>query len=631
MANELKMATVQSILSLHEKRWSYRRIARELGIDRGTVARYVRLARESAQAEPSSAGAGGEAAGSKPANAPTGADSKPAIAPIGSSAGVDHSGRANTPIGSEGPASERAAAAPLPGRQSDCEPWREVILEKWEQGLSGKRIHQDLVGDLGAPVSYDSVRRFLRRLGRTRPLPFRRMECEPGEEAQVDYGKGAPVVSVEGKRRRTHLFRIVLSHSRKAYSEASWRQTTEDFIRCLENAFWHFGGCPKVLVIDNLRAAVKHPDWYDPELTPKLQSFCQHYGVVILPTKPYTPWHKGKVERSVDYAQENGLKGHTFDSLEAENGHLLEWEQTVADTRIHGTTKKQVGKVFEEVERPALQPLPRERFPFFHEGQRIVNRDGHVEVAKAYYSAPPEYLGRTVLVRWDARLVRLFNHRFEQIAVHVRQEPGRFSTLSQHIPAEKISGVERGAAWLLRKVRWIGPQTTRWAEAMLENRGIEGVRVLQGLVSLANRHPCDALEAACETAYSHRGFRLRILRQLLKRQADKQQFDFVDEHPIIRPLADYTAFVASTIRKNAARAPLRSSGRRGFLRHGEGVRGGDEESPDGRCHQGSGASSTRPRSGYPSSGCSSAEPDSVSPDTPKVIPLDLSSRRFRHE
>jgi transposase len=606
MANEVKMATVQSILSLHEKRWSYRRIARELGVDRGTVARHVRLAAEAAQAERCAAGRDGEAGRPKPAIAPIGSDSKPAIAPIGSG----------------GPGTQQAASAGLPGRQSDCEPWREVIRAKSEQGLSAKRIHQDLVGDLGACVSYDSVRRFLRRLGRTQPLPFRRMECEPGEEAQVDFGKGAPVTMPSGRGRRPHLFRVVFSHSRKAYSEASWRQTTEDFIRCLENAFWHFGGCPKVLVIDNLRAAVKHPDWYDLELNPKLQSFCQHYGVVILPTKPYTPRHKGKVERGVAYAQNNGLKGHTFDRLEAENRHLLQWEETVADTRIHGTTKQQVGKVFAEVERPALQPLPRERFPFFHEGQRIVNRDGHVEVAKAYYSAPPEYLAREVWVRWDARLVRIFNHRFEQIAVHARQEPGRFSTQSQHIPAEKVSGVERGAAWLLRKVRWIGPQTTRWAEAMLENHGMAGVRVLQGLVSLANRHSSDALEEACQTAFSHRAFRLRILRQLLKRQGDKQQqFDLVDEHPIIRPLADYTAFVASAIKRDAARAPLRSSGRRGFLRHGSGVRGEDEKSPDGRCHQGSGASSTRPRSGYPSSGCSSAEPDSVSPDIPTIVPF----------
>lgn len=615
MANRLKMATVQSILSLHEKGWSQQRIAQALGIDRGTVSRYVRRAAESAQRD------------SDPSHPRAGpADSKPAIAPTGSEAFGDQPERGNAPIKStisqrtaeavDAPASPPVATGGLPaGRRSDSEPWREVILAKSQQGLSAKRIHQDLVGDLGAQVSYDSVRRFLRRLGKRGPLPFRRMECWPGEEAQVDFGKGAPVVSAEGKRRRTHLFRIVLSHSRKGYSESSYRQTTEDFIRCLENAFWYFGGCPKVLVIDNLRAAVKHPDWYDPELNPKLQAFSKHYGVVILPTKPYTPRHKGKVERGVGYAQDNGLKGHTFDSLEAENRHLLCWEESIADTRIHGTTKKQVGKVFAEVERPALQLLPRERFPFFHEGQRVVNRDGHVEVAKAYYSAPPEYLGRTVWVRWDARLVRLFNHRFEQIGVHVRQEPGHFSTQSQHIAAEKISGVERGAEWLLRKVRRIGPQTTRWAESVLKNRGIEGVRVLQGLVALTHRHPAEALEDACQTAFSHRAFRLRILRQLLKRQGDKQkQFDFAQEHPIIRPLAEYRQWLAAALARSRA-------SHEGFPRHGEGVRGGDEKSPDGRCQQGSGASSTRPRSGYPSSGCSSAEPDSVSPDTPTVIPL----------
>ena len=122
------------------------------------------------------------------------------------------------------------------------------------------------------------------------------MECGAGEEAQVDFGRGAPVITSEGKRRKTHVFRIVLSHSRKGYSEPTFTQATDDFLRALENAFAHFGGVPKTLVIDNLKAAVLPPDWFDPVLTPKVQSFCQHYGTVILPTKPYTPRHKGKVE-----------------------------------------------------------------------------------------------------------------------------------------------------------------------------------------------------------------------------------------------------------------------------------------------------------------------------------------------
>jgi transposase len=433
-----------------------------------------------------------------------------------------------------------------------------VILEKLEQGLSAQRIYQDLVGD-GFAHEYHSVRRFVAKLQRTSPLPFRRMECAPGEEAQIDFGTGAWIELPEGKRRRSHVFRIVLSHSRKGYSEAVYRQTTEDFIRSIENAFWHFGGVPKVLVIDNLKAAVKQPDWYDPELNPKIQSFCEHYGCVILPTKPRTPRHKGKIEAGVDYVQENGLKGHGFTNLEKENEHLLHWETTVADTRIHGTIRKQVGKLFHEVERSALLPLPLERFPFFHEGKRTVHRDGHVEVAKAYYSVPPEYLGHELWVRWDLRLVRIFNHRMEQIALHVRKEPGQFSTLPEHIHSQKRSGVERGAEYLLSRARRVGQHTARWAESMLSARGIEGVRVLQGLLALTKRHDAGAIERACEAAFSYGAWRLKTLRELLKRDAPEQEtFAFLQEHPIIRPLSDYGKLV-STAFQRPPRTPLASN------------------------------------------------------------------------
>ena len=198
--------------------------------------------------------------------------------------------------------------------------------------------------------SYHSVQRFVRQLRQTQPVPFVRMEVEPGAEAQVDFGLGAWVL-VEGKRKRPHLFRIVLSHSRKAYSEVVWRQTTESFIRCLENAFRYFGGVPSTLVIDNLRAAVTRADWYDPELNAKVAEFCRHYGTAMLPTRPAMPRHKGKIEAGVKFAQNNALKGRSFHSLAEQNLFLAEWESGVADTRIHGTTRQQVGKVFNEVER----------------------------------------------------------------------------------------------------------------------------------------------------------------------------------------------------------------------------------------------------------------------------------------
>jgi transposase len=525
MANRLKMALEQSIHTLYRQGWSQRRIARELGIDRETVARHLR--------DLTSA-------------------SKPANAPLGSGDDPDGSKPADAPLGSGPDPTPSQPAPPKPGRLSECEPWRDQILGKLQLGLSAQRIYQDLVAEHGFGGSYFSVRRFVQRLGAHTELPVRRLECEPADEAQVDFGTGAPLIGPDGKRRRTHVLRIVLSYSRKAYSQAITRQTTENFILCLENAFAHFGGAPRRLVLDNLKAAVQKADWFDPDLNPKIRSFAAHYGIAVLPTRPYKPQHKGKVERGVGYVQDNGLKGRTFTSLDEQNQFLLDWERTVADTRLHGTTRHQVGKLFTEVEKPLLQPLPRERFPFFHEGRRGVHRDGHVEVDRAYYSVPPEYLGRRVWVRWDARMVRVFNDRMDQIAVHPKREPGRFSTDRGHIASEKITGVERGASWLLGRVRMIGPHSTRWAETTIQARGVQGMRVVQGLLSLTHRHDSSAIEQACCVAHGYGSYRLRTIRALIDRQAPSQErFEFMTDHPIIRQLSEYDQFVHEAFQKEA--------------------------------------------------------------------------------
>lgn len=631
MANQLKMAIVQSIQQLHALGWSQRRIARQLGIDRGAIKRHLNLLRNATTDI------------SKPAKAPTGSDgSKPATfgAPPGSAdsdsqvAGFES---CEAPTGSVSITGDSLGTnvttrppenEALSADRSTCAAHRAVIQLKMDQGLSATRIRQDLRAELGIEVSYYSVRRFVQKLAGIQPLPFRRMECGPGEEAQVDFGTGAPVIAADGKRRKAYVFRIVLSHSRKAYSEATFTQTTEDFFRCLENAFAHFGGIPKTLVIDNLKAAVAHPDWFDPVLTPKVQSFCQHYGTVILPTKPYMPRHKGKVEAGVKYVKNNALKGRSFTNLEEENQFLSDWEANVADMRIHGTTKKQVGKVFQEIERATLLPRPLERFASFHEARRRVNRDGHIEVAKAYYSVPPEFLGREVWVRWDSRLVRVFNHRWVVIIAHARQEPGRFSTHTDHIAKEKISGLERGASWLLNKVSVIGPYTRQWSEAMLHARGIEGTRVLQGLVGLTKKHPSETLEKACEIAASHGCYRLRTLRQLLTRQSAQQTtFAFLDEHPVIRPMTDYAAVVAAAHQRRmdretsfAANASQEGFGRDGWAETRV-VGTAREKSPAAPLLTPPGSADlSPPRPGYPSPSCSSAELGSVSPDTPTVVP-----------
>ncbi len=515
MANRIKVAIASSIETLRQRGLSFRQIARTLGIDRATVARHVRRAE-------------------RPRNAATN--------PSTGSGTVSGSNAATLSAGNSGP-------------QSLCEPYRQAIQAKLDQGLTAQRIWQDLVSESGFTGRYASVKRFVRRLGRITELPFRRMECAPGREAQIDFGLGAPVELPNGRRKRYPVLRVVLSHSRKGYSEALPRQGTEEFIHALEGAFRHFGGAPAILIPDNLKAAVLKADWYDPEIHPKIRDFCLYYGCAILPTKPKTPRHKGKVEAGVKYVCGNALKGKIFKSLAEENEALWAWEANVADLRIHGTTKRQVKALF-EMERPHLLPLPAEPFPFFHEAPRSVHKDAHVEVDKAYYSVPPEHRDHSVWARWDAKLVRIFKEVAEYgsghghlvlIATHVKRDPGRFSTDPNHIASEKISSVERGAGYLLKLVSRVGPQTTQWAQTMLQQRGIEGVRVLQGLLSMT-RHYCAAdLEKACRLALSHSAYRLQALRDLMKQPT--RQEEFIQVHPLIRPMDFYGRYFKVSFRK----------------------------------------------------------------------------------
>lgn len=512
--NQLKVSLQQSILTLRERGLSARQIARELGIYRDTVRKYLQ-----------------PTAGSKPATEVTpGSEGligpKPAKVTPGSSEGAAWQNQPQVTPGS-----------PVAGK-SACEPWRPAIEEALLLGLSGKRIYQDLTAEQGFTGSYQSVKRFVRRLTEHSDLPFRRMECAPGEEMQVDFGRGAWVLD-DGRRRRPHMFRSVLSHSRKGYTEVVWRQDTETFLRCLENAFRHFGGAPLRTVIDNLKAGIIQADWFDPEVNPKLADFARHYHTVILPTRPGMPRHKGKVENGVKYVQNNALKGRQFSSLGEQNQFLELWERTVADTRIHGTVREQVLKRFLTAERSALQPLPDSLFPCFSEGKRTVHRDGYVEFDRAAYSAPPEFVGRELWIRAEARLVRLYTLKREQIAVHARTHPGGRVTADEHIHPHKRALIERGADYLLGRCRLLGPGCGAWAQAMIHHRGPEGIRTLQGLLHLAKDHQVGDLEGAAARALESGCFRLRDLRTFLAQGESVVQLGFLQAHPLIRDLSSY--------------------------------------------------------------------------------------------
>ena len=408
--------------------------------------------------------------------------------------------------------------------------------------------------------SIHSVRRYVSKLQQKTPQLVRRMEVAAGEEAQVDFGTGAWIASTDtatGKtsRRRSWVFRIVLSHSRKAYSEAVFHQSTEAFIGALENSFRYFGGVPKTLVIDNLKAAVKQADWYDPEIHPKLQSFAQHYGTVIssdeaLHARAQRQGRSGREVRQEQWPERSR-------SLPASMPRTNTFSNGKIASPTHVCTAPRSSRCGSTLKRSNDRRCWRYQsndFPFFHEKRRSVNRDGHIEVAKSYYSAPPEFVGRDVWVRWDSRLVRLFNERVgtsrRACTSRARSIPDGFESHS-----EEASVVHR-----------------TWSECAAEGTGHRrtlGKRLVGSHVAgtRSRRHPraagaessgvkarCDGAQRCVRDSDVLRSIAAahdsQIAGNVKSEVKQQKQFDFLEEHPVIRPLSDYSLESLSQFRKD---------------------------------------------------------------------------------
>jgi len=483
MANRLKMDIQKAIQGLKDQGWSDRRISRELGIHRQTVKNY--------------------SAGSKCTKVLTG--------------------------------NERET-------RSLCDRYRSTIEGKLELGLDALRIHQDLVVESGFCGSYYSVQRYVKTLKEESPKRVWRMECDPAQEAQIDFGVMNLLDQGSGRLKRVNLFRITLSYSRKSYSEAVKNQSCESFLRCLENAFRYFGGVPLRLCTDNLKAAVIKAHWYDPDLNPKIVSFAQHYGTTVMPTRPRTPEHKGKVENGIKYVK-NALKARKFESIQAINEFLLGWEQNTADKRLHGTTKKQVGSHFESEEKAYLKVLPASLFESFSEGKRRVHRDSYVEVQKAYYDVPCEHIGREVWVRWDARMIRIYDLKMTLMRSHSRLEPGQFS---QVLGVEGTRGsLEQSTYYWRSRIAGVGEGACLWADALIENRPEMAMRVMQGLLSKCKKHSKKQVDEACKKALFAGQFRLREIEQLLHSKTEQPCLDFISEHELIRGTESYGTILST--------------------------------------------------------------------------------------
>lgn len=529
MSNVLSEEKKQQVIALGKLGWPLRRIEQATGVRRETAGAYLKAAGIAVRPP----GSWGRRAPAKPANGVTTDPdpSKPANE-VTTDLAVPFSGN-------QGPPSEDCH--PL---ASACAPYRELIEQGLGRGRNAMAIWQDLVSDHGFAGGYQTVKRFVHKL-RGSELPQARgiILTAAGEEGQVDYGSGPLVRDPQsGKYRRTRLFVLTLGYSRKSVRLLVWRSSSQIWAELHEKAFRRLGGCPRVIVLDNLKEGVLVPDIYDPTLNPLFRDVLAHYGVVAMPCRIKDPDRKGKVESGVGHAQKTPLKGLRFESLEEAQAYLDRWEQRWADTRIHGTTKRQVAVMFAE-EKPSLLPLPVEPFRYYQYGERVVHLDGCVEVEAAYYGLPPGWIGRLVKVQWDALHVRILHPRTNQLLrEHLRQKRGGYRIKDEDHPKK----MPLSTAQLLRRAGHAGTQIGKLCEFLYHQQGESGIRRILGVLSLVKKYGTATVEDACAAALEIGVPEYRFVRRYLER---RPQLFLRQVDPLIRELTEYRDFINLKIKE----------------------------------------------------------------------------------
>jgi transposase len=533
MANVLSEEKKQQVLALGRLNWTLRRIEAATKVRRETASGYLKAAGIEVR-EPRRRRLGSNPASCEEVSTDSGADPRPA-SPVSTDSDAAEPHPTASPGSMGGPAPPPPPSTGRAPSASACEPYREVILRALEVGRDASVIYRDLVDQFGFAAKYASVRRFVARLrGTLGPEARGVIVTGPGEEGQVDYGKGPMVRDLKtGKYRRTRLFVLTLGYSRKSVRLLTFTSSTETWARMNEEAFRRLGGVPRTMVFDNLKEGVLKPDIYDPELNPLYGDVLRHYGVVPLPCRAHDPDRKGKVESGVGFGKRT-LKGLRFESIEAGQHYLDLWEAHWADTRIHGTTKRQVAAMFAE-ERPHLQPLPLEPFRYYRFGKRVVHLDGHVEVECAYYSAPPGRIGTDLLVQWDDLYVRILDPKTGTLLrEHVRQRRGWHRTKEEDRPRNRPPTTEQ---LLLRATR-AGEAIGRLAREIYQREGEAGIRRIQGVLSLARKHGPALTEDAARAALEIGVPTYRFLRRYLSRHP-AAQLRLRSLDPLIRDLTHY--------------------------------------------------------------------------------------------
>jgi len=400
-------------------------------------------------------------------------------------------------------------------------------LEKWLKGEPGQdrplqltKVLQ-LVKRQGIEIGYSSLRRYaVKHCGyndRGR-VTVRMADCEPGEVAEIDFGKlGIVFDPITGRNRVLHALIVTLVYSRHCYVHVTYSQKLNEVIVGLDNAWRYFGGVPRRVIVDNMKTAIIKADRYEPLFNRVFDEYAEHCGFVVDAAVARHPTGKPHVERNVPYVRENFFRGESWTGgREQVQENVIVWCTETAGMRTHGTTGKLPLVVFKNTEQPAMLPSPDERFDTPVWSDHKVHQDHHISFQKALYSVPTRYIRQDVTVRGDSGLVRIY-HRGILIKIHPRRKSGGRSTDYDDYPSELTSYALRDPKRLIRNAEKHGEHVGRFMTLLLSGDfPWAKLRQGQGLLRLADKYGSLPCNQACRRSLAFDLVNVRRVKKIIE-------------------------------------------------------------------------------------------------------------------
>lgn len=433
-------------------------------------------------------------------------------------------------LASEGPLPDDAALSDVftkklhfnPTHQSKCHSHEEQIRTWLGDGVCLTTIQRALTERFGFTGSYSSVRRLAQKLGYHEKPVTCVLEFEPGQAAQVDFGKGPDIQDVfTGAVTKTWIFVMTMCFSRHTYAEIVPNQRTATWLACHRRAFEFFGGVPLKIIIDNAKCAITRACYYDPEVQRSYGEMAEGYGFVISPCPPRDPQKKGRVESGVKYVKNSFVPLRNFRSLTNANEQLYRWLMETAGNRTHGTTHQKPLTLFAESEKPFLKPLPDVQVELAAWCQVKVHGNCHVQFEKAYYSAPHPLAHKKLWLRATNNTVKLYSD-LKLVAAHPRlYKPGTYSTVDEHMPPQAIAWKLQDTQWCLQQAEAVGPACHDVIRKLFGDSVLDHLRAAQGIIGLAKKYGPIRLENACLRAMHFNNIRYRSVKNILSQGLDQ--------------------------------------------------------------------------------------------------------------